>query len=408
MRNLLAFPSARDTSGVPSRLVKGRMNTFSFHTLVVAIVLVLTIVSCGGGGVQSSDLLARSIILTVAGNYALGPGYSGDGGAATSAQVNEPTAAAVDKYGNLYISDSGNSVIRKVDTTGKITTVAGNYASGPGYSGDGASATAAQLNFPVGVAVDLAGNLYAADSGNSVIRKVDTTGKITTVAGNYASGPGYSGDGASATAAQLNVPLGVAVDFTGNLYVADSGNSVIRKVDTTGKITTVAGNYASGPGYSGDGASATAAQLRLSWGVAVDLAGNLYVADSGNSVIRKVDTTGKITTVAGNYALGRGYSGDGASATAAQLDVPLGVAIDFAGNLYVADNNNNVIRKIDAIETITTVAGNHTLAPGYSGDDNLATNARLAMPWGVATNNSGDLFILDTSNNVCRKIPSGN
>ena len=216
---------------------------------------------------------------------------------------------AVDASGNLYIADTGNNRIRKVSATGIITTVAGNGSAG--YSGDGGPATSAQLDGPEGVAVDGSGNLYIADTCNNRIRKVSATGIITTVAGNGSAG--YSGDGGPATSAQLSLPAGVAVDGSGNLYIADSGNNRIRKVSATGIITTVAGNGS--PGYSGDGGPATSAQLNQPAGVAVDASGNLYIADSSNNRIRKVSATGIITTVAGNGF--DGYSGDGGPATSA-------------------------------------------------------------------------------------------
>ena len=276
-------------------------------------------------------------IETVAGNGT--PGFSGDGGAATATQLNGPSGVAVDGAGNLYIADASNRRIRKVDAAGVITRVAGNGT--PGFSGDGGPAVAAQLSFPSGVAVDGAGNLYIADSVSNSIRKVDAAGVITTVAGDGTRG--YGGDGGAATAAQLKLPSGVAVDGAGNLYIADASNRRIRKVDAAGVITTVAGDGVLG--NSGDGGPASAARLYGPTGVALDGAGNLYIADWGNDSIRKVDySTGVITTVAGTGI--NGYSGDGGLPTEAQLNRPQHVALDGAGNLYIADRFNNRIRRV--------------------------------------------------------------
>jgi autotransporter-associated beta strand protein len=340
-------------------------------------------------------------ITTVAGNGS--DGYSGDGYAATSAQLNFPNTVAVDSAGNLFIADSGNNVIRKVNlSTGVIATVAGDFALGSGYSGDGGAATGAQLSYPAGIAVDAVGELFIADSGNNVIRKVNlSTGVIVTVAGDFALGSGYRGDGGAATGAQLSYPAGVAVDAAGDLFIADSGNSAIREVNaSTGTIATVAGNGIGG--YSGDGGSATQAQLSDPTAVAADAAGDLYIADSMHNAIREVDlSTNRITTFAGNKA--GSYSGDGGAATSAELYDSLGVAADTTGNLFVADSNNNVVREVDlSTGVISTVAGNGTW--GYSGDGDAATAAQFNDPMGVAVDAAGDLFIADSGNNVVRKV----
>jgi NHL repeat len=344
--------------------------------------------------VTVSRAAQKGSISTVAGTGS--QGYSGDGGAATSAQLSDPIGVAVDKAGNFYIAEATNHRIRKVDTNGIITTVAGNGSSG--YSGDGGAATSAQINWPYDVAVDGAGNLFIADSSNQRIRKVNTNGMITTVAGNGYWG--YSGDGGAAFSAQLCYPRGVALDSGGNLFIADSLNYCVRKVDTMGIITTVAGNGSLG--YSGDGGAATSAQLNVPFRVAVDTAGNLFIGERNNHRIRKVDTNGIITTVAGNGS--PGYSGDGGAATSAQLYHPKGVVVDTAGNLFIADRDNHRIRKVDASGIITTMAGNGT--SGYSGDGGSATSAQLSYPGGIATDTAGNLFISDTGNNCVRKVLS--
>ena len=317
-----------------------------------------------------------------------------DGGRATEAQFRFPYGMTVDGAGNLYIADNGDNRVRKVDATGTISTIAGTGE--PGFSGDGGPATEAQLNFPCGVAVDGAGNLYIADRFNNRVRKVDSTGRITTVAGT--GNRGFSGDEGPATDAQLYHLQDVAVDGAGNLYIADRSNSRIRKVDTTGTITTVAGTGERG--FSGDGGPATDAQLLGAAGVAVDGAGNLYIADTSNHRVRKVDTTGTISTIAGTGE--RGFSGDGGSATEAQINGPYGMAMDGADNLYFADFGNRRIRKVDATGVISTVAG--TGDSGFAGDGGPATEAQLSGPFTVALDGTGSLYIGDGSNHRVRKV----
>ena len=337
------------------------------------------------------------IIKTVAGNGNYS--YSGDGSLATNAQLDYPSGVALDASGNIYIADYYNQRIRKVNAqTGIITTIAGNGTAG--YSGDGSLAINAELNGPYGVALDASGNIYIADANNCRIREVNAqTGIITTIAGNGTAG--FSGDGSLATIAALNIPYGVALDASGNIYIADYGNNRIREVNAqTGIITTVAGNGTDT--YSGDGSLATNAQLSYPEGVALDSSGNIYIADEGNGRIRKVNAqTGIITTVAGNDNYG--YSGDGYLATSTALADPIGVALDASGNIYIADQFNHRIRKVNAqTGIITTIAGNCTA--GYSGDGSLATNAELNNPYGVAIDASGNIYIADYYNQRIRKV----
>jgi uncharacterized protein YjiK len=336
--------------------------------------------------------LLSGTISTVAGDGT--QGFSGDGGPATNASLYEPNGVAVDAAGNVYIADPGNSRVRKVSTSGTVTTVAGNGS--PGFSGDGGPATNASLDGLRGVAVDAAGNLYIADWVNPRVRKVSTSGTITTVAGSGTYG--FSGDGGPATDAGLSSPYGVAVDAAGNLYIADAGNSRVRKVSTSGTITTVAGSGTYG--FSGDGGPATNAALSSPQGVALDAAGNLYIADAHNSRVRKVSTSGTITTVAGNGTFG--FSGDGGPATDAGLNSPVGVTVDAAGNLYIADSGNHRVRKVSTSGTITTVAGDGTF--GFSGDGGPATNASLNIPYGVAVDAAGNLYIADPGNSRVREV----
>ena len=330
--------------------------------------------------------VSNGTMTTVAGNGDFR--FSGDGGPATSAALNTITLAA-DSAGNLYITTALNNRIRQV-SKGIITTIAGNGDAG--FSGDGGPATNASLNDPGGTAIDSSGNLYIADGSNSRIREV-SGGRITTVAGN--GGIGFSGDGGPATGAMLNSPQAVAVDSFGNLYIADYDNQRIRKV-SAGTITTVAGNGIAG--FSGDGGPATSASLFRPVAVAVDSAGNLYIADQGNNRIRQV-SNGIITTVAGNG--NAVFSGDGGPATTASLDFPSGVAVDSAGNLYIADLGNERVREVSG-GTITTIAGNGNA--GFSGDGGLAISASLSNPNEVALDAGGNVFISDQANFRIREV----
>ncbi len=352
---------------------------------------------------------AQEVIYTLAGKGEAG--FSGDGGAATSAALNSPSSMALDAAGNLYIADTANHRIRKVSPSGVITTVAGGGV-GCGFAfselGDGQPAGAACLFVPSRVTLDAAANLYIADSGNHRIRKVGLDGIITTVAGNGMSA--YFGDGGPATRASLKSPTDVALDAAGNLYIADSENGRIRKVSLDGTITTVAGN-GSCCSSSADGSLATSVSLSAPTGVAVDAAGGLYIAESGRHRIRKVgpDATitlaGRpamtITTVAGDGSCCV-FFGDGGAAVKASLNSPFAVAVDAAGNLFIADRFNQRIRKVSLDGIITTAAGSGIF--GFSGDGDLATGARLGSPSGVALEAEGVFFIADKGNNRIRKV----
>ena len=321
---------------------------------------------------------------------------SGDGGASRSASVQHPNGVALDAKGNLYIADWYAHRIRRITPQRIITTVAGNGSEF--LSGDGGLATRASLSNPKGAAVDSAGNLYIADTGNDRIRKVSPDGIISTAAGNGRQG--FSGDGGPANLASVNRPGGVAVDREGNLYVADTLNHRIRRVDVRGIITTVAGNGK--PALSGDDGPATSASLYHPNSIAVDARGNLYIADTNNSVVRKVNLEGTISTVAGD---GKDrFSGDGGPAINASLSHPGGVAVDAAGNLYIADTLHSRIRKVSTSGTINTVAGNGDT--GFSGDGGSPTKASLYNPHGVAVDNDGNLYIADSLNFRIRMVCS--
>jgi len=336
------------------------------------------------------------VITTVAGNGV--NAEAGDGGPAIEAALQFPEAVALDSAGNLYIPDSSGNKIRKVSSSnGTISTIAGTGTAG--FSGDGDLAVSAKINGPVGIAVDAAGNVYFADTVNNRIRKItSSTGTITTIVGTGVSG--YSGDGGAATSAQINSPFGIAFDSAGNLYFSDTLNSVIRKVNSSGTITTVAGNGFTG--YSGDGGAANQAELNNPGGIAIDSAGNIYIADVDNKVIRKVTaSTGKISTIAGIGVAGN--TGDGGPAINAKLDCPKGVALDSAGNLFILDYNSFVVRRVAASDgTISTVAGNGT--GGFSGDGGPAINAQMSYPSGLAVDLSGNIYIADCGNNRIRLV----
>ena len=327
--------------------------------------------------------------------------------AATTIPLILPSAIVFDQQGNLYLAETANHVIRKVDTTGIITTIAGTGTQG--FSGDSGPATAARLDSPQGLALDTDQNLYIADTRNHLIRKLNlTAGIITTIGGATINGnisPGFSGDNGPATAAHLNLPTALAFDPAGNLYIADTQNHRIRKIAaTTGNITTIAGNGTQG--FSGDAGPATSASIDSPTGLSVDTSSNVYLADTHNHRIRKITAaTGKITTIAGTSATG--YNGDNTTATTATLALPHGLTIDPAGNLYLADTANHRIRRIDATTgIITTIAG--AGAQTFAGDTGPAPTASLDTPRAATTSPTGLLTLSDTGNQRVRQIATDN
>lgn len=330
-------------------------------------------------------------------------GFSGDGGPATTAQINNAWTTIFDRNGNAYIGDPSNYRIRKVNTAGIITTFAGTGT--PGYSGDGGPATAAQIGAVIGICVDTIGNIYFANgvsnaASNSAIRKIDTAGIITTISGSAA----FGGDGSTAPLAFLDKPTDVCKDAIGNVYIADVGRHTIRKVNRAGIISTIAGTGVAG--NSGDGGAATSALLDQPMGIAVNTAGDVFFADSNRHVIRKIAAgTGIISTIVGTGTAG--YSGDGGPASSATISAPIGLAIDNSGNLYISDCGNHCIRKVNmSTNIISTFAGTGGTA-GFGGDGSAAAGAQLSSPQYIAFDQFNKLYIADKYNNRIRKVEAG-
>jgi sugar lactone lactonase YvrE len=396
-------------------------------------------------------LTRAGMVGTFAGNGIAG--FSGDGGQATAAKIDLPTGIVVDSASNVIFSDTGNNRIRKVNPAGIIGTIAGTGTAG--FSGDGGPAILAEINQPHGLALDAAGNLYFSDLNNQRIRKIDAAGNISTVAGNGTAG--FAGDGGPATSASINNANGVYADSSGNLYIADTLNLRVRKVDTAGTITTIAGSGLGGctgdggpatsarigelttvtmhngnliisnagcdlirqvnlttniittiagsltslgfGGFDGNGHTALASVFLGPTGVLYDHGGNLLIVDSYNDQVRKVDNTTQIVT-----ALFGGYTGDGKAATSSVLNDQGDIEFDSRGNLYIADTLNNRVRKVATSGVITTFAG--TGVTGQSGDGGPATSATLSLPLSVAPDASGNVFIADLYGAVIRKVDS--
>jgi hypothetical protein len=321
-------------------------------------------------------------------------GYTDGSGSPTAAEFNHPWGITLDSHGNLFISDHVNSAVRKISASGIISTDVGTTTTG--YYGDGGPASAANLSRPAGIAVDAAGNLYIADAGDHRIRKVGTDGIITTIAGTGVMG--YSGDSGLASAATFHNPTGITIDAANNLYVADSGNHAVRKITSAGIISTIAGIGL--PGYAGDGAPATAASMAGPMGVAFDQAGNLFITECVNNVIRKISPSGIISTFAGNNTAG--FSGDDGPAIDAQFYGPNSIAFDKLGNMYISDEWNHRIRKINNAGIITTYAGMG--GASYNGDGGPAMYAQFFRPMGLAIDDSNNVYIADYINSVIRVV----
>jgi sugar lactone lactonase YvrE len=356
-----------------------------------AVVLLASLAGVPAAGAATTE---DSIINTVSGSER---GFAGDGGPAAQALLDQPRDTAVAADGTIYVADTFNNRIRRIAPDGTISTVAGTGS--PDYNGDDIAATSASLHWPHDVTVDEGGVVYIADSAHHRIRMVTTDGVITTIAGT--GQPGSTGDGGPATDARIQNPKSVVV-HDGSLYFSSLEDKV-RRVDlTSGVITTVAGTDVAG--YSGDGGPATSASLDSPQRIAVDSVGNLYVADTGNSVVRRIDAgTGVITTVAGDGT--PGSSGNGTPATTAQIDHPRGLALDGDQMLYIADSDSHCVRRLN-LETgiIRRVAG--TTEKGFSGDGGPAKEAQLYQPRGLSVTPDGDLLIADTFNDRLRMVVS--
>ena len=330
------------------------------------------------------------VVTTLAGSASSGPGSSD--GTGSAAQFDSPTGVAVDSAGNVYVADTDNQTIRKVTATGVVTTLAGQVGNFGSSDGPG---SAAQFSFPYGVAVDSSGFVYVTDQYNYTIRKVTPSGLVSTLAGKV--GVQGSSDGPG-SAARFDQPFGVAVDGSGNVFVADSANYTIRKVTSGGVASTLAG-LAPNPGSSNG--TGSAAQFSWPYGVAVDSSGNVYVADTTNNTLRKVTPAGVVSTLAG--LAGNAGSSDGTGSTA-RFYTPTGVAVDGSGNIYVVDQGNHTLRKVTPAGVVTTLAG---LAGSSGSSDGTGSAARFNNPTGVAVDGSGNLYIADTNNSTIRKVTSG-
>lgn len=352
--------------------------------------------------INLSSIGNPQLINTIAGTPGT-PGSSGNNGPAIDALFASPLGIAADKNGNIYVGDWFNWNIRKINNNGVVSVFAGNGMGG--FSGDGGIALNAQLNLVYDIDVDMFGNIYLIDYGNSRVRKINTGGIIVTVAGNGLPGDPLVngvGDGGPATQAPLYSPLAMTIDENGNIYVVESSKNMIRKINNSGIISTCAGKGFLYHGYSGDGGPAVDARLHLPVDIAVDKNGNLFIAELGNHIIRKIDVNGIISTFAGTGVAG--YSGDGGPATSALLYRPFGVAVDTAGNVYIAEDSNHVIRKVDPGGIISTIAGRGV--KGYSGDGGPARQALLTIPQRLAVDDSGHIYLTDWVNHTVRKISS--
>ena len=320
-----------------------------------------------------------------------------DGGTAIECVLVFPSDVALDGLGNYYIADTYNNRIRKVNATGIITTIAGNDTAG--YNGDNIPATAAHLWHPVGVACDNAGNIYISDSYNSRIRRINTLGIITTIAGNGVSG--YTSDNVLADTTEIYNPHCLTLDGASNIYFTDFGNYRIRKIDASGIITTIAGTGVMG--NTGDNGLATGAEINSPWGIVMDNSGNIYFSDYFENVVRKISASGIITRIAGKGIYG--YSGDNGPADSAAFENISGLAVDNSGDLYISDVYNSRIRKVNmGSGIIVTIVGDGV--HGFSGDNGPATNAKIEDPGGLVFDDAGNLYIADFGNDRIRFVTS--
>ena len=374
--------------------VVGGVATLSTSALAVGVHNIVAYYGGAGSYTPSASagLFPDNTISTVAGNGT--SGFSGNGGQATSAQLQQPIDVAFDSSGDMFIADSLNHVVREVTPSGIISTYAGTGTSG--NTGDGGPASSAELEQPGGLAFNAAGDLFIADISANVVREVTPSGVISTAVGTGTYG--YTGDGGPATSATLGEPFGIAFNAAGDLFIADSTNNVIREVNTSGVISTVAGNHTAG--YSGNGGPATSAELYSPLDVAFNAAGDMFIADYLNNVVREVNLVGVISTVAGNTT--SGHTGDGGPATTAELHGPISVKFDSYGNMFIAETFNNDVREVNALGVISTLVGTGT--SGYTGNGGPASAATLDGPQLITIDSHGNLFIADFLNNAIREV----
>ena len=350
-----------------------------YRFLLILFFSASCIISCKNSSDPAPSKTPTYAVTTLAGSGTVGL-VNGTG---QSAEFNQPSGIAVDKNGNVYIADRSNHVIRKITSAGEVTTFAGSGTAG--YTDE--TGTAAQFNLPTGVAVDIDGNIYVADQGNQVIRKITSAGVVSTFAGHAGISGTTNGD---VSLAQFNYPTGIALDAAGNMYVADQGNNTIRKITASGDVSTLAG---SSSGYM-DG-TGTDAQFKNPVALVVDAHGNIYVSDQYNFKIRKVTSLGVVTTIAGSI---QGYAN--ATGTAAKFGYLFGITIDAGGNLYAADQTNNTIRKITSAGVVSTFAGTGTPGTG----NGVSTSAQFITPDAIAFDAHGNLYIAEYGGQTIRKI----
>jgi len=346
------------------------------------------------------------VVATLACTRATAVPAAGSGTPALNVVLAAPEDMAFDASGNLYVSEFSGNQVDRIDTNGMLTVFAGTGVQG--FSGEGGLATDAMLNLPAGLVFKPNGDLVIADHRNDCVREVDTAGIIKSIAGTCTK-RGARGDGGPATKARLNDPIGITLDAAGNLYIADEQNALVRMIDTSGEMSTFAGGGRTAGESAPNGTLATALKLSHTSYVVADGRGNVYFSDFLLNEVFRVDRAGRITHVAGSG--GTGFSGDGGQAVRAELDFPTGLALDDRGRLFISDANNNRIRMVNARGIISTIAGSGAVGLGsgtYEGDGGVATAAHLNAPAGLVFDAAGDLVVADQGNNCVRMVhPSG-
>ncbi|WP_201978010.1 IPT/TIG domain-containing protein [Hymenobacter rubidus] len=385
MRKLFSFPASRKLSGYGRRLALLLLSALALLRPLGASAQYIVFTLAGGGSANGTTVGTTD-------------------GTGTAALFSSPAGVALDAAGNVYVADYANNKIRKVTAAGVVTTLAGGGATGATSGSADGTGTAALFNRPYGVAVDATGTVYVAEYGGNKIRKVTAAGVTTTLAGGGATGTTSGSADGTGTAALFNGPDGVALDAVGNVYVADLANNKIRKVTAAGVVTTLVGGGATGTTPGATDGTGTAALFSGPSGVAVDAAGNVYVADRGNNKIRKVTAGGVVTTLAGGGTSGLTPGATDGTGTAALFNFPSSVAVDAAGNVYVADGNNNKTRKVTAGGVVTTLAGGGATGTTSGFMDGTGTAALFNFPSGVAVDVAGNVYVGDFRNNKIREV----